>query len=103
MDRIVLCDICGTKLPAVRATLKSKIGDVYKGMEISLDCFPDDDVECDTQAIHKVCEGLSGTGVLGCPPHLDDQQIHTRALPEDVRWDPFPLGCPVRRLPPLPP
>ena len=71
VDRIVLCDICGTKLPAVRQTLKSKIGDVYKGMDISLDCFPDDDVECDTQAIHKVCEGLSvGLQVRGAIRHI---------------------------------
>ena len=54
VDRIVLADICGTKLPDVRKTLQTKIGDVYRDMDISLECFPGDDVACDPQAVQKV-------------------------------------------------
>ena len=56
LDRIVLCDICGTKLPAARQTLKTKIADVYKGMDVSLECFPADEVQHDPQAVQKVNE-----------------------------------------------
>lgn len=54
LDRIALCDICGTKLPAVRETLKRKIADIYVDMDISLECFPEDDVEHDPDAYKRV-------------------------------------------------
>ena len=54
IERIVLCDICGTKLPAVRQTLKDKIADVYKDMDISLECFPGDEIQHDPLAVQKV-------------------------------------------------
>lgn len=54
VGRMVLCDACGTKLPAVRQTLQSKIGDLYRGMDITLECFPADDVEHDPDAVTKV-------------------------------------------------
>ncbi len=40
VDRIVLADICGTKLPAARQTMQAKIQDVYKDMDTSVECFP---------------------------------------------------------------
>lgn len=50
----MLCDICGTKLPDVRSTMRRKIGDVYKDMDLTVECFPGDDVEFDPDAYKKV-------------------------------------------------
>jgi hypothetical protein len=49
-----LCDICGTKLPAVREALRTKVGEAYRGMDTSLECFPADDVAYDPNAYKKV-------------------------------------------------
>lgn len=37
-----------------------QIGDAYKGLDLSLDCFPADDVEDDPEAYLKVCGRLRG-------------------------------------------
>ncbi|GAX83835.1 hypothetical protein CEUSTIGMA_g11259.t1 [Chlamydomonas eustigma] len=87
VQRILLCDICGIKLPEVRHTIKSKIGDVYRGMDVSLECFPADDVECDPEAVHKVC-GPSAYIVilLACP--VPDKESHafmtTMSIPGNI-------------------
>lgn len=52
---MALCDRCGTRMPAVRATMEAKIGRVYRGLDLSIDCFPDDDVQDDPHAAVKVC------------------------------------------------
>lgn len=52
---MVLCDRCGTRMPAVRATMEQKIGKVYRGLDLSLECFPADDVPDDPDASMKVC------------------------------------------------
>lgn len=51
---MVLCDRCGTRMPAVRATMETKIGKVYRGLDLSIDCFPADDVQDDPEAALKV-------------------------------------------------
>ncbi|KAF8062958.1 ydgJ [Scenedesmus sp. PABB004] len=51
--RLVLCDRCGTRMPAVRATMEAKIGRVYRGLDLSLECFPADDVHDDPDATIK--------------------------------------------------
>eukprot|EP00775_Hariotina_reticulata_P013222 gene13222-13353_t len=53
VKRLVLCDRCGTRMPAVRATMEAKIGRVYRGLDLSIDCFPDDDVADDPHAVLK--------------------------------------------------
>ena len=62
---MVLCDRCGIQLPKVRETLQRKIGDVYHGLDLTLECFPDDDVECDPEAYLKVGLGAEGVEILG--------------------------------------
>jgi hypothetical protein len=52
--RMVLCDRCGTRMPAVRSTIEAKIGRAYRGLDISLDCFPEDDVPDDPNAAIRV-------------------------------------------------
>lgn len=37
----VLCDRDGLRMPAVRDTIRRKIGEVYKDMDVSLETFPD--------------------------------------------------------------
>jgi hypothetical protein len=51
---MVLCDRAGTRMPAVRENMQKKIGEVYKGLDISIDCFPADDVADDPDAFTKV-------------------------------------------------
>ena len=54
MDRLVLCDHSGWNFPAIRATLQTKIANVYKGMDVSVETVPEDDVERDEEAYIKV-------------------------------------------------
>lgn len=51
---MVLCDRCGTRMPSVRATMEQKIGKVYWGLDLTLECFPEDDVQDDPDAAVKV-------------------------------------------------
>lgn len=51
---MVLCDRCGTRMPDVRATMERNIGRAYKGLDLTLECFPADDVEDDPQAFNTV-------------------------------------------------
>lgn len=51
--RMVLCDRCGTRMPAVRATMEAKIGRAYRGLDLAIDCFPGDDVHDDPDATLK--------------------------------------------------
>ncbi|KIY97761.1 hypothetical protein MNEG_10200, partial [Monoraphidium neglectum] len=43
VGRMVLSDRCGTRMPAVRATMDAKIGKAYKGLDLTIECFPADD------------------------------------------------------------
>lgn len=56
--RMVLCDRCGTRMPAVRATMEAKIGKVYRGLNLSIDCYPDDDVHDDSEAAMKAIASM---------------------------------------------
>jgi hypothetical protein len=51
---MVLCDRCGSRMPAVRATMEAKIGRAYRGLDLTLDCFPEDDVPDDPNAAIRV-------------------------------------------------
>ena len=50
VGRILLCDAVGTRLPLARKCMETKIGNVYKGLDVSLECFPADDVAFDGAA-----------------------------------------------------
>lgn len=54
MGRIVLCDMYGSRMPAVRQTVRAKIADVYKGLDTSLECYPEDHVEEEPTAYLRV-------------------------------------------------
>ncbi len=54
VNRMVLCDRSGSRMPAVRETMQKKIGDTYKGMDLTIECFPPDDVSDDPDAFIKV-------------------------------------------------
>jgi hypothetical protein len=54
IDRLLLCDAIGTRLPAARATMKEKIQNVYKEMDVDcIECFPEDTVAFDGEAYLK--------------------------------------------------
>ncbi|GBF95493.1 D-galacturonic acid reductase [Raphidocelis subcapitata] len=59
VGRMVLCDRCGTRMPAVRATIEAKIGSVYAGLDTALECFPADDVPDDADAYKKALATMS--------------------------------------------
>ena len=40
-------------MPAVRQTMDNNIGSVYRGLDLELECFPDDHVQDDPQAFLK--------------------------------------------------
>lgn len=41
-------------MPAVRATMEQKIGKVYRGLDLTVECFPPDDEQDDPDAAIKV-------------------------------------------------
>ena len=50
VGEMVLCDAVGTRMPVVRETMKRKIGDVYKKMDLTMATLPADDVPFDPDA-----------------------------------------------------
>jgi len=65
VGRVLLADAMGTKLPLARETMQEKIGDVYKGLDISVECFPADDVAFDPLACEKAMDTMQrGDGVI---------------------------------------
>eukprot|EP01031_Cornospumella_fuschlensis_P039512 gene39512-48107_t len=42
IDRIGLCGVNGKKFPSIRTHLQRAIGDVYAGLDLTLDTFPAD-------------------------------------------------------------
>ena len=50
VGEMVLCDAVGTRMPVVRETMKRKIGDVYKNMDLTMATLPADDVPFDPDA-----------------------------------------------------
>jgi hypothetical protein len=66
VGRMVLSDRCGTRMPAVRATMDAKIGKAYKGLDLTIECFPADDVPDDPNAFQQA----SSTQTAAAPPIL---------------------------------
>ncbi len=62
VGRIVLCDMYGSRMPAVRQTVRAKIADVYKGLDTTLECYPEDHVGEEPTAYLRV----SGNVEAGC-------------------------------------
>ena len=68
---MVLCDRSGTRMPAVRENMQKKIGEVYKGLDLTIDCFPADDVADDPEAFVTVRPRTGGRVIQGrMPPSL---------------------------------
>ncbi|KXZ54719.1 hypothetical protein GPECTOR_4g787 [Gonium pectorale] len=59
VGRIVLCDMYGTRMPAVRDTVRRKIGEVYDGLDTTLECFPEDHVEAEPTAYLRAMSSMS--------------------------------------------
>ncbi|KAI8475160.1 MAG: hypothetical protein J3K34DRAFT_405520 [Monoraphidium minutum] len=59
VGRMVLCDRSGTRMPAVRATMARNIGGAYKGLDLTLECFPADDVADDPDAFKAALATMS--------------------------------------------
>jgi D-galacturonate reductase len=53
IGNMVLCDAVGTRMPAVRRTMATKIGEVYKNMDLTMTTLPADDVPFDAQAFRR--------------------------------------------------
>ncbi|CAI5470576.1 unnamed protein product [Closterium sp. Yama58-4] len=50
VQRLLLCDRSGRHFPAIRETLKRKIADVYRDMDVTVETYPADDVQEDEAA-----------------------------------------------------
>ncbi|GIL91647.1 hypothetical protein Vretifemale_19189 [Volvox reticuliferus] len=59
VSRIVLCDMYGSRMPEVRATVQRKIADVYDGLDTHLECFPEDDVEQEPTAYRRALDSMT--------------------------------------------
>ena len=65
VGRILLADAQGTKLPLARETMREKIGEVYKGLDTAVECFPADDVAFDAGASEKAMDTMrAGDAVI---------------------------------------
>lgn len=51
--------------------MEAKIGRVYRGLDLTIDCFPDDDVADDPHATLKVSEMVQTGGAM-----LQREHIH---------------------------
>ena len=59
VGRILLADAQGTKLPLARETMREKIGEVYKGLDTAVECFPADDVAFDAAASERAMDTMA--------------------------------------------
>ncbi|RYH22597.1 Gfo/Idh/MocA family oxidoreductase [archaeon] len=57
VDRIGLCGVNGKKFPSIRNHLQKAIGDVYSGLDLTLDTFPADDV-VDAEAYKRAIDSF---------------------------------------------
>lgn len=81
LGRILLCDAQGTRLPAARACMAEKIGAVYKDMDLTLECFPGDEVPFDTTAYRTAMDSMvPGDAVIVFTPDDTHGPITSYAL-----------------------
>ena len=64
IDSLLIAGTSGTKLPAIRKHLQSKIGDAYRELPIDFEGFPDDSTERDTDAYRTALQKLSRGDVV---------------------------------------
>jgi D-galacturonate reductase len=65
VGRLAICDRAGTRMPAVRATIATKIGAVYAGLDTTaLECFPADDVADDADAYKAAIASMAPGDVV---------------------------------------
>jgi D-galacturonate reductase len=75
-----LCDIDGNRLPQARELMKKSIGEVYKEMDTSLECFPDDHI-WDESASIKAMETMNpGDCVIIFTPDPTHFEIASAAM-----------------------
>ncbi|GLC34343.1 hypothetical protein PLESTB_000739600 [Pleodorina starrii] len=72
VGRIVLCDMYGSRMREVRATIRRKIADVYDGLDTSLECFPEDHVEQEPTAYLRALDSMApgDAAIIFVPDHL---------------------------------
>jgi D-galacturonate reductase len=65
LGRILLADVDGRRLPLARALMEEKIGRAYKGMDLTLECWPKDEtVAFDVGAPAAAMDALSPGDVV---------------------------------------
>ena len=63
VDRLLMAGTNGTKFPGIREHLRSKVGDVYRGLDTDFESFPAD-TATDPQAYQSAIEQLSPGDVV---------------------------------------
>lgn len=56
--RLVMCDAGGSRFPAIRQTLKTKIADEYRDMDITLETFPSDDISFAPESYREAIKNM---------------------------------------------
>ena len=64
VGRLMMAGTNGTKFPAIRSHLKSKVADVYRGLSIDFESFPSDTTARDTTAYQAALAQLSPGDVV---------------------------------------
>ena len=81
IDRILLADAIGTRLPQAREAMLNKIGKVYKNMDTTVESFPNDDVPFDGEAFIKAMDTMHpGDAVIIFTPDNTHYAIAKTAL-----------------------
>ncbi len=64
VDRLLMAGTNGTKFPEIRQHLQRSIGDVYRGMNVQFDSFPNDNVARDSAAYKQALASLTAGDVV---------------------------------------
>jgi D-galacturonate reductase len=59
VGRIAMVGTNGTKFPGIRQHLKGQIADIYRGMDVSFDSFPEDNISSDPKAYLQALDTMS--------------------------------------------
>lgn len=80
VDKLGLCGVNGKKFDGIRKHLKCAIGDVYSGLDLSLDTFPADDVCDPTSYIAAIDNFNRGDAVTIFTPDDTHYEIALKAI-----------------------
>lgn len=64
VDSLLMAGTSGTKFPGIREHLQAKVADVYSGLDVQFESFPNDDVSRDVDAYKRALDQLTPGDVV---------------------------------------